>query len=168
MTDATQTSRVAISTVTRKRLEIQGFCDLDDAVLSEVEPWLRFTPALCATLMGLGTALALPALLWAVVPIAALGAIFPAHPFDLVYNYGLRRLTGTRPLPPNGPPRRFACGMAAVWLVATASAFMVGATVAGYVLGGVLTAVATLVATAHFCIPSLAYGALFGRRLRVA
>ncbi len=159
---------MAISAVMRRRLEIQGFCDLDDAVLSEVEPWLRFTPALCATLMGVGTALALPPLLWALVPVAALGAAFPAHPFDLVYNYGLRRLTGTRPLPPNGAPRRFACGMAAVWLMATAAAFTAGAPVVGYVLGGVLTAVAGLVATTHFCIPSLVYGALFGRRLRVA
>lgn len=151
-----------LSPVVRKRLEIQGFTGLDDATLCEVGPWLRFTPLVCAALMGLGTALALPALLWALVPVAALGAVFPVHPFDLVYNFGLRRVTGTRSLPPNGAPRRFACGMAALWLAATASAFMVGAAAVGYVLGGVLTSVAALVGTTHFCIPSLMYRLLTG------
>ncbi len=151
-----------LSPVVRKRLEIQGFTGLDDTTLREVAPWLRFTPAVCAVLMGLGTALALPALLWALVPVAALGALFPVHPFDLVYNFGLRRVTGTRSLPPNGAPRRFACGMAALWLAATASAFMVGAAAVGYVLGGVLTSVAALVGTTHFCIPSLMYRLLTG------
>lgn len=156
-----------VSATIRRRLEIQGFVGLDEATLCEVEPWLRFTPAVCAMLMGLGTALALPVLLWALVPIAALGAVFPVHPFDFVYNYGLRRLTGTRPLPSNGPPRRFACGMAAVWLAATAAAFMAGAAPVGYALGGVLTAVAALVSTTHFCIPSLVYR-LLTSRLRVS
>lgn len=151
-----------LSPVVRKRLEIQGFTGLDDVTLCEVGPWLRFTPLVCAALMGLGTALALPALLWALVPVAALGAVFPVHPFDLVYNFGLRRVTGTRSLPPNGAPRRFACGMAALWLAATASAFMVGAAAVGYVLGGVLTSVAALVGTTHFCIPSLMYRLLTG------
>jgi hypothetical protein len=114
--------------------------------------------------MGLGTALASTAILWALAPIAALGAIFPVHQFDLIYNYGLRHLTGTRPLPPNGAPRRFACGMAAAWLTATVWAFSIGATWAGYVLGGMLTAVAVIVSVSHFCIPSLIYGALLGRR----
>lgn len=155
---------MALSPVIRARLERQGFVGLDDAALSEVEPWLRFSPGVCATLMGLGTALALAPLLWALVPIAALGAVFSVHPFDLVYNYGLRRLTGTRPLPPNGPPRRFACGMASVWLATTAAAFTAGVAPLGYALGGVLTAVALLVSTTHFCIPSLMYQTAFCRR----
>lgn len=152
-----------VSIVTRQRLETQGFVGLDDATLAEVAPWLRFSPALCAALMGLGTALASPALLWVVMGTAILGAIFPAHPFDLLYNYGIRHLTGTRRLPPNGAPRRFACGIAAVWLAGTGYAFHAEAAIVGYVLGGVLTLVATVVAATHFCIPSLVYRALFGR-----
>ncbi|MCZ7574077.1 MAG: DUF4395 domain-containing protein [Ardenticatenaceae bacterium] len=152
---------MATSPVIRKRLEMQGFVDLDDAVLAEVGPWLRFSPALCTVLVGVGTAFASAAVLWAFVPIAVLGAVFPTHPFDLVYNYGLRRLIGTRPLPLNGPPRRFASVVAAVWLVATAWAFGAGLMWVGYLLGGVLAGVTAIDSVSHFCIPSLIYGALF-------
>jgi hypothetical protein len=154
---------MVISSIIRKRLETQGFVGLDAATLAEVGPWLRFSPALCTILMGIGTATASTTILWALAPIAALGAIFRSHPFDLIYNYGIRHLTHTRRLPPNGAPRRFACGMAAVWLAATAFAFGKGAMAAGYILGGVLTAVAAIVSVSHFCIPSTIYGLLFGR-----
>jgi hypothetical protein len=97
------------------------------------------------------------------VPIAALGAILPIHPFDLIYNYGIRHLTGTQPLPRNGAPTRFACGVAAVWLVATALAFGAGVAWLGYLLGGLLTAVAAIISVTHFCIPSAIYQSLFGQ-----
>ena len=153
-----------ISATTRKRLKIQGFVGLDDDTLAEVAPWLRFSPVVCTVWMGLGTVFASPVVLWILVPFSALGAIFHAHPFDLIYNHGLRYLTGTRPLPPNGAPRRFACALATVWLAATAWAFQSGPPVVGYVLGGVLTLTALLVSTTDFCIPSLLYSAIFGRR----
>lgn len=54
--------------------------------------------------------------------------------------------------------------MGGVWLVGTGAAFFVGATTVGYVLGTVLAAVATLVATTHVCIPSMVYNALFERK----
>jgi hypothetical protein len=149
-----------LTPVIRRRLEIQGF--VDDGALCEVAPWLRFSPALCTVFMGAGTALALPALLWALLPVAVLGTLLPVHPFDLIYNFGLRRITKTPPLPRNGTPRRFACGVGGVWLTATALAFTAGATGAGYALGGVLTAVALLVSTTHICIPSMTYRLLTG------
>jgi len=153
---------MAVSSAIRKRLEMQGFCGLDDATLTTAEPWLRFTPALCAAVVATGTVLAAEWLLFALVPLAALGAVLPVHPFDLIYNLGLRHITGTGPLPPNGAPRRFACGIAAVWITVTAASFAWGPAAAGYVLGSAFTAVATLVATTHFCIPSFIYRTVFG------
>ena len=154
---------MSVSPTIRRRLEIQGFVGLDDATLAELAPWLEFSPMLCTLLIGLGTVRASAVILGALVPIAVLGAVFPVHPFDVLYNYGVRHLTGTRPLPPNGPPRRFACGLAAVWLTATAWAFGTGAHAVGSILGGVLTAVAAIVSVSHFCLPSLLYTLLFGR-----
>jgi len=145
------------------RLDAQGYVYVDRQTLREVEPWLRWSPVFCAIVMATGTILAAPWLLWGLAVTAALGAVLPSHPFDYVYNLGVRRLTGTPPLPANGAPRRFACGIAAVWLVATGAAFAAGLATLGYALGGVLTAVAALVGTTHFCIPSLVYALIFGR-----
>lgn len=153
-----------ISRRLRSWLEIRGIACSSDADFARLVPWLRTTFVLCGTMVGIATALACTPLLWAMVPIAALGAIFPIHPFDLFYNHGLRHLTGTGPLPRNGAPTRFACGLAVAWLVATGLAFEGGALWLGYLLGGLLTAVAATVSVTHFCIPSFIYQLLVGDR----
>ncbi len=154
---------MALSMNTRRRLETQGFVGLDDDTLAAAAPWLRLAPALCATICAVGTILASPPVLWALAATAGLGAILPFHPFDLVYSLGLRRLTGSRRLPANGVPRRFACGVGFVWLLATGALFATSWMVAGYLLGGAFVATASLVATTHICIPSLIYGAACSR-----
>jgi hypothetical protein len=156
---------MAIETA-RRRLEAQGYCDLDDPALRELGPWLRWSPALCTTVIIVGTVLGSPAVLLGLAPLAALGAMLNRHPFDHIYNAVVRRVTKTRPLPPHAAQRRFACGLAALWLTGTAWAFHIGATQLGYVLGGALAAVALLVSVTHFCIPSLIYNTLFGRKAK--
>lgn len=146
----------------RRRLEIQGFIGLDNEALTTTAPWLRLAFSICSVLAGAGTVLASPEILLALVPFAALGALFPVHPFDLLYNYGIRHLTKTGPLPRRGAPNRFACGLGAVWLAAAALAFHSGSSILGYILGGSLTFVGVLVSTIDFCIPSLIYGTIFG------
>jgi hypothetical protein len=152
-----------LSTTTRRRLNVQGFSDVDDESLVEVASWLRMAFGMCALLAGTGTALASPTILWILTPIAALAALFPVHPFDLIYNHGIRYLRNTRPLPKRRAQSRFACGVGAVWLVATAWAFQSGALAMGYFLGGTLTGIAVLVSTTDICIPSMIYNALFRR-----
>jgi Domain of unknown function (DUF4395) len=154
---------MATLAVVRARLEAQGFRDLDEAALAEIGPWMRWSPVLCAVVMATGTVLASPYVLWALAAVASLGAVFPFHPFDLLYNHVVRHLTRTRPLPRHAPQRRFACGLAAAWLTGTGLAFHQGAMTLGYALGGTLTVVAAIVGTTHFCIPSLVYNKLFGR-----
>jgi len=151
-----------ISSTRKRRLEIQGFVDLDDHFLSETAPWLRFAFSLCTILAATGTVLAAPVILWALAPLAALGAAFPVHPFDFIYNHTIRHLTKTRVLPKRGAPSRFACGLGAVWLLATGYAFYTGAQTLGYVLGGALTLVGLLVSSIDFCISSLIYRTIFG------
>jgi hypothetical protein len=153
---------VALSATLRHRLDIQGYACVDDATLAQTQLWLRLSPALCATIAAIGTALASPAILWGLMIFAALGAVLPFHPFDLIYNLGIRHITGTPQLPRNGAPRRFACATAGVWLLATGGLFYAGLDVAGYLLGGALVAVAALITVSHICIPSLVYRALFG------
>jgi len=149
-----------ISTL-RKRVEVQGFCHLDDATLRELGPWLRWSPAVCTLFMVIGVALPSPLVLWGLAATAFLGVLLPFHPFDLLYNHGARYLTGTGPLPPQTPQRRFACGIATVWLAGTGWAFYAGANALGYTLGISIILVAGLVSVTHICIPSLVYNVLF-------
>jgi len=153
---------VTLSPQRRERLDIQGFDTVEERQLAQIAPWLRLAFGLCALLAGIGTATASPKVLLVLAPIAALGAVLPFHPFDLLYNFGIRHLTGTGPLPRRGGPSRFACGMGAVWLLVTAWAFTAGYSTLGYLLGGVLTAIAVLVSTTDICIPSMMYRLLFG------
>ena len=157
---------MALSATLRHRLDIQGYACVDDATLAQTQLWLRLSPALCAIIAAIGTALASPAILWGLMIFAALGAVLPFHPFDLIYNLGIRHITATPELPRNGAPRRFACGMASVWLLATGALFAAGLAIAGYLLGGALVAVAALITVSHFCIPSLMFRTLFGWRDR--
>jgi hypothetical protein len=153
-----------LSRTIRHRLEAQGFCNLDDPTMPQLAPWLRWSPSLCATVIATGVTLRAPLVLWGLAVIAVLGAVLPFHPFDLLYNYFVRRFTGTASLPRHAAQRRFACALATVWLVATGWAFYIGAAGLGLVLGSALFAVALLVSITHICIPSMIYNALFSGR----
>ena len=155
---------MAISPRLQSWLELRGIGCSIEPEFTKLVPWLRTTFVLCGSLVGIATAFAFTPLLWAMVPIAAAGAVFTVHPFDLIYNYGLRHLTGTRPLPPNGVPMRFSCGVAAVWIVATVLSFQLGVAPLGYALGASLTAVGALVSVTHFCIASFVFQFVFGDR----
>lgn len=152
-----------LSPTLRRLLDIQGYGCETDETLAQTQLWLRFSPGLCATIAAIGTALASPAILWGLMVFAVLGAVLTFHPFDLIYNTGIRRLTRTPELPRNGAPRRFACALASAWLLATGALFQAGYDMAGYVLGGALVATAALITTTHICVPSILYRLLFDR-----
>jgi hypothetical protein len=154
---------MSLSATRRTLLDIQGFDDVDDETLGRTEQWLRFAPAVCGAIAAAGTAMASPLTLWGLAAIAAAGAILPFHPFDLIYNEGVRRITGGPRLPDNRAPRRFACGLASAWLLTTGGLFAAGYSPPAYALGAALVAVATLVATTHICIPSIIFRTACGQ-----
>ena len=61
----------------RENIEAQGFCGLDDKTCTQINYPLRLSPAICMLWAAVGTALASPTILWALAPLAALGAILP-------------------------------------------------------------------------------------------
>jgi hypothetical protein len=146
-----------INSTTRSRLEAQGFCGLDDEELAELAPWMRWTYVLGMLVTIIGVAMTSPVVLWSLAAVTTVGIILPFHPFDLLYNYGFRNVTGTRPFPASGPQRRFLFIVASVWLVAIGWAFYLGADIAGFALGVPLILVAALASTTNFCIPSFMY-----------
>jgi hypothetical protein len=93
--------------------------------------------------------------------IAFAGAFPPYHPFDYLYNYGVRHLLGKPKLPPRTKQGRFACGIASVWLATTIYLLYNNYTVTGNVLAIGLLAVGTLVVTTDICIPSIIYNGIF-------
>lgn len=155
---------MALSPTTKQRLEMQGFTGLDEATLCSVEPAARLTPLLCS-LSALITGLSASAYVaWVFAALGILGAVFPRHAFDLLYNFVLRPLFRGPALPPNGGGRRLACGMGGLMLAGAGWAFWAGATTLSYVLCGIMTVMAAIAGLTHFCLAALIYRAVFGRR----
>ena len=152
-----------VTVIVRERIQAQGFCGLDDKTYAQINYPLRLSPPICMVWATVGTALASSTILWALVPFAALGAILPGHPFDVLYNNGLRHLLGTPALPRYGARRRFACALATIMLIATAWGFQAGMPLLGSIAGWSLVAAAFVNVSTGFCIPSFIIRLFFGK-----
>jgi len=155
---------MTVNRTVRRRLEAQGFCGLDDKTLAELAPWMRWTYTLGTLITLIGVTLMSSGVLWSLAAITSVGIVLPFHPFDLLYNHGMRYLTGTGPLPNSGPQRHFVFVVATVWLIATGWAFYAGADIVGITLGVLLIFVGGLASTTNFCIPSFIYNTVVARR----
>jgi hypothetical protein len=152
-----------MSAWTHANLEVQGYC-LTAEESQRLKVGLRFPTALCLALVVIGLALQSAALILALVPIGAIAGWTPRHPFDLIWNHGLRHLTGAPELPPNPQPRRHAFKLATVWLLAVGLLFATGSEAAALILGGILVGVCALVTVTNLCIPSTLLAAFTRRR----
>jgi hypothetical protein len=138
---------------TQANLGVQGYCLSKDEARS-LRWGLRFSTALCLALVVTGLALQSTVLILALVPIGVVAGWTRRHPFDLIWNRGVRHLSGVPELPPNPRPRRHAFKLGSVWLLAVGVLFAVGQPTAALVLGAVLLGVCGLVTVTNFCIPS--------------
>jgi hypothetical protein len=136
-----------------RNLAVQGYC-LSERESRELRWGLRFSTALCLGLIVVALALQSAALVLALVPIGAVAGWSSRHPFDLLWNHGVRHLTGVPELPPNPTPRRHAFKLATVWLLAVGALLAAGATTAALVLGVALVTACSLVTLTNFCVPS--------------
>lgn len=144
-------------------LSVQGYC-LTAEEKRSLRWGLRFPTALCLALVITGLALQSAVIVLALVPIGAVAGWTARHPFDLLWNNGLRHLAGGPELPPNPTSRRHAFKLATVWLLAVGLLFAFGLQTAALVLGLVLVGVCGLVTATNFCIPSTLLGAWWRRR----
>jgi Domain of unknown function (DUF4395) len=152
-----------ISTTVRERIQAQGFCGLNDATYAQINYPLRLSPAIMMVWVAVGTVLASAQILWALVPFTALGAILTGHPFDVLYNHGLRYLLGSPELPRYGARRRFGFAMATTMTVMAACAFRAGVPLLGYIVGGAIVASACVQVSTGICGPAVLAGLLFGK-----
>jgi hypothetical protein len=147
---------------TRRRFEVQGFLGMSDAELIDVGRWMRFTPACNLLLILAGTASGSVWLLAGVAFMMAVGAVAPAHPFDILYNRIIRHATGTAPLPKSGTRRKITFVVGTLWLGATAALFASGHRSAGHVFGFLMASLIVPLATVQVCLLSEAMAKLFG------
>ena len=122
----------------RSNLSTQGYC-LSDAERRELSVGLRFSTGLCLTLVLVALALESPVMVFALSVIGVIAGFSARHPFDHLWNYGVRHLVGGPPLPPNPTRRRHAFKVATAWLV---------------VVGGLLVAACATVTATNLCLPS--------------
>ena len=150
-----------ISTVTRKRLEAQGYYGFTDSELNDFKFGIRFAYYLCGLLVILGLLLTNLRILVIAMIIAFFGSLPPYHPFDYLYNYVIRHFVNKPKIPARSNQGRFACGIATVWLGGTIYLFYNDLNFWGYIAGGILVSIATLVSTMDICVPSMIYNFLF-------
>ena len=152
-----------ISATARERIQAQGFCGLSDATYAQINYPLRLSPGIMMVWVAVGTVLGSARILWALVPFTALGAILTGHPFDVLYNQGLRYLMGTPKLPRYGLRRRFAFAVATTMISLAAWAFQAGVPLLGYIVGGAIVASTCLQVITGICGPAVLAGRLFGK-----
>jgi hypothetical protein len=138
---------------TRANLTTQGFC-LSDAERRELALGLRFSTGLCLSLVVVALLLESPPMVFALSGIGLVAGFSARHPFDYLWNHGVRHVVGGPALPPNPPRRRHAFKIATGWLGAVGILFAAGAATAGLVLGGLLVAACATVTTLNLCLPS--------------
>ncbi len=140
-----------------ERLETQGFTGFTAKEISDHQYGIRFAYWLCATFVTLGLIFkSIPLLSIALV--AAFGAVIHSrHPFDYIYNYGVRHLFKKPKTPKRAIQGKIACGLATLTIIGIILFFNAENMIGGYILGGMLLSSAFLVSTTDICIPSIAY-----------
>ena len=150
-----------LSPTTKRRLIVQGYNCYSDKELNDYKYGIRFAYYLCGALVLVGLLLTNMEILAAAMIIAFFGMLPPYHPFDYLYNYVIRHLINKPKMPHRTNQGRFACGIATVWLGGTIYLFYSGLSIFGYIAGGILLSIATLVSTSDICIPSMIYNVFF-------
>ena len=104
--------------------------------------------------MIVALALESSAIVFALAGIGLVAGFAARHPFDHLWNHGVRHALGGPALPPNPPRRSHAFKIATAWLLAVGTLFAGGAATAGLVLGGLLVAACAIVTATNLCLPS--------------
>ena len=150
-----------------RNLTVQGF-SLTPVGARRLSVALRFStgvylPTLIAALAPRSAVIGL-----ALASVCAVGAFAPFHPFDLVWDYGVRHPLRVPAPAPNPPRRRRAWKVTTILLLAVAALLAVGATAVGVTLGVVQVLGFAAATSFNLCIPSELVARREGRSRRAA
>lgn len=138
-----------------RNLTTQGYC-LSDTERRKLWLGLRFPTGACLALVIAGVAVESVPVLLVASGVGLIAGFTPRHPFDLVWNHGVRHALRMPALPPNPPRRRHAFKIAGGWLLTLAGLFAAGLMTAGVVLGVAMIAACSAVTLFNLCLPSIA------------
>lgn len=148
----------------RKRIEVQGFTGLSDEEILELDPWLRFTPFLSGVVSVLSAFMSAYYLLFGLAGFFLLGAAFPRHPFDVLYNGFIRSLENSPELPVSPVRRRVVYGILTLLSFLAALCFIAGHRPWGTSLAWLLSGYLALMAAHQLCLISEGLHKIFGNR----
>ena len=124
---------------------------------------LQFQPTIVGSIMLVGILTQSPAIFLLFSAILWLNVLVPAaNPFEQVYNRFVARRRGRPPLTPAPGPRRFAQGMAAVFMLAAGLTLLQGWTAASYIFQGLLVVAFAALLFGKFCLGAYVYHLLKG------
>jgi hypothetical protein len=147
-------------------LRTQGYC-LSEPERRALRVGLRFSTGVCLALTATALALLSAPAFVVLAVIGAVAGFSSRHPFDHLWNVGVRHLLNAPPLPPSPPRRRHAFKMATVMMAGVAVLLFAGATTAAIALGVLILGACGAVTATNLCIPSAALS-LLERRTRKA
>jgi len=150
----------------RHRLEVQSFLNQPCEVLHELKHWWRFTPTLNWVITLAGIVMVSPQILFVQAALMGIAVIMPSHPFDWIYNYGVRFLTGTAPLPKSGQRRKVMFATASVLTALLGGWFYMGYNMIGFIQGGIMTLLGGLLVVFNLCVLSEILAKIFGMPAR--
>jgi hypothetical protein len=135
-------------------LATQGY-SLTQAERRALRLGLRFSTGICLALSAGALALQSAPAFVVLAGIGAVAGFTSRHPFDHLWNGGIRHLLGAPPVPPSPSRRRHAFKVATAMLAGVAVLLFAEATTAALVLGLLLLGACTAVTVTNLCIPSV-------------
>lgn len=145
----------------RKHLSMQGYTGYSDEELTELKPGIRFAYIGCAKLVSSALFLQQPVFFLLAAAAGGLTLFLPYHPFDYIYNYGVRFFLRKPAVPPRPLASKLACFLVFVWLMGVYYLYTHGDQLLANLLATVLLVQAIIVGMMDVCMPSVLLHRLF-------
>ena len=160
MSEATTASRSARNLILQQGIAAPP----PGAACGRLSSALVLQPRIVGIVALAGVLLQEPAIFAALAAVLWWSAFLPGlNPFDAIYNATFGARPGVVRLQPAPAPRRFAQGMAASFMTATALCLAAGALTAAWILEGFMLVAVTAIALGRLCLGSFVYYLLTGR-----
>jgi len=153
-----------ISPVVRNFMRQQGFVEEADSVCDMHFSGLYFQPWIMGPLVVVGIILQSPAFFFALSAILWWNVALPSwNPFELIYNRMIAAPQGKPRLTPAPPPRIFAQGLAASFMLLAGLSLVAGWMIAAYILEAFLVIAFAALLFGKFCLGAYIYHLLRGK-----